>query len=101
SFFSSNPSHPFPIDLEAFPPHQRGNAPISVARMLRAQLQHLLADAPALQTRSAAAIVTRSRESQGPTARCHISQAFFHTDLHRPSSCRRAHHFFALTSLRM
>jgi hypothetical protein len=36
SFLSPNPRHSFPIDLEAFPPHQRGNAPISVARMLPA-----------------------------------------------------------------
>jgi hypothetical protein len=54
--------------------------------------RHFLAEAPALQAGSSVAIVTRSREPQRPTGRCHFSQAFFHTHLHSPSSCRRAWH---------
>jgi hypothetical protein len=44
---------------------------------------------------------TEGRPHKRPTGRCHFPQAVLHTHLHRPSSCRRAHHFFALTSLRM
>jgi hypothetical protein len=36
-----------------------------------------------------------------PDSRGHFSNTFLHTHLHRPSSCRRAHRFFASTSLRM
>ena len=57
SFFSSNPRHSFHIDREPIPAHQRRDASISVARMLRAQLQHFLANAPALKARSPAPIV--------------------------------------------
>jgi len=101
SFFSSNPRYSFHINFEPFPSHQRGNAPISVAWMLCTQLQHLFADAPAFQARSPAAIVARPRESQRPTGRRHFSNALFQTHLYGPSSCRRAHHFFAFTSLSM
>ena len=53
-FLSANPRHAFPIDFEAFPPHQRGDGAISVARMLDAYLEHFLPDAATVQARSAA-----------------------------------------------
>jgi len=45
AFLAPNARHPLRVDLEAFTPQQRCEATVAVARMLGAELQHLLADA--------------------------------------------------------
>ena len=79
----------------------RRNAPIAVARMLVAEFQHLLAEAPALHARLYLAIQPGSGQTQRTASSRFAPRAVLHAPLGSPPFCRRAYHFFELTFFRM
>ena len=94
AFLSPDTSHPLRVDRKTITPQQRRDGPLAVARMLVAEFQHLLADAPALHARLCLAIQPGSGQTQCTASSRFAPRAVLHDPLGSPPFCRRAYHFF-------